>query len=164
MNIFTIAKSSTSSWVSQSFRLLSLGIIPVLLCSCVPYVKYEDAVSKLQRANRVNADFEKRLRDNQIAGFDGAARLERSSARLRTVFSTMRSSPSTAVAHSAVSVGLSPALSDLQSPLPCATILTSCISRQATCEASRTRGGIQTTRNPRRRWRATLLAEMSSSC
>lgn len=83
MNIFTIAKSSTSSWVSQSFRLLSLGIIPVLLCSCVPYVKYEDAVSKLQRANRVNADFEKRLRDNQIAGFDGAARLERSSARIQ---------------------------------------------------------------------------------
>lgn len=63
-------------------RTLCLWIVPMLLCSCVPYVKYEDAVSKLQRANRVNSDMEKRLRDTQIAGFDGEAQLERSSAKI----------------------------------------------------------------------------------
>ncbi len=74
--------SLSVSLVSKSVRLLSLWIIPLLICSCVPYVKYEDAVSKLQRANRVNSDMEKRLKDTQIAGFDGEAQLQRSSARI----------------------------------------------------------------------------------
>ena len=67
---------------TRGVRIFSLWLIPILLCSCVPYVKYEDAVSKLQRANRVNSDMEKRLRDTQIAGFDGEAQLQRSSARI----------------------------------------------------------------------------------
>lgn len=81
MNNFDRPKS-IEGLVSRSVRLLSLWIVPVLLCSCVPYVKYEDAVSKLQRANRVNSDMEKRLKDTQIAGFDGEAQLQRSSARI----------------------------------------------------------------------------------
>jgi len=81
VNHFNRLANSGAS-VSGGLRFLSLFIIPALLCSCVPYVKYEDAVSKLQRANRVNSDMEKRLKDTQIAGFDGAAQLQRSSARI----------------------------------------------------------------------------------
>ena len=72
-----IGKSSVTS-----ARLFSFLLLPLLLCSCVPYVKYEDAVGKLQRANRVNSDIEKRLRDSQLTGFEESAQLQRSAARI----------------------------------------------------------------------------------
>jgi flagellar motor protein MotB len=49
------------------FAPLAVAVLAVLvLPACVPYVKYEDAMSKLGRANQVNQDLERTLRDAQI--------------------------------------------------------------------------------------------------
>ena len=112
MNHFNRLANSGAS-VSGGLRFLSLFIIPALLCSCVPYVKYEDAVSKLQRANRVNSDMEKRLKDTQIAGFDGAAQLQRSSARIEGLERDLNAVTSERDALSRVNEELKKSLADI---------------------------------------------------
>lgn len=71
---------------SCSFALL---LVPLFLSACVPYVKYDDVVSKLERANRVNSDMEKRMKDSQLSGFQGDASLQRASARIQALESDL---------------------------------------------------------------------------
>jgi len=52
-------------------------------------VKYEDVATRLKRANRVNTDLEKRLKDSQITGFEGNAQLTRASARIQSLESDL---------------------------------------------------------------------------
>ena len=57
----------SSRWSSSRVGTALLAVVALLvLPACVPYVKYEDAVSKLTRANQVNQDLERTLRDAQI--------------------------------------------------------------------------------------------------
>ncbi len=83
--------SSYSSHRSMSrwSRFLVLALVPVILSACVPYVKYEDVATRLKRANRVNTDLEKRLKDSQITGFEGNAQLTRASARIQSLESDL---------------------------------------------------------------------------
>ena len=74
---------------SQSCSI-ALLLVPLFLSACVPYVKYDDVVSKLERANRVNSDMEKRLKDSQLSGFQGDASLQRASARIQALESELQ--------------------------------------------------------------------------
>ncbi|MAW78197.1 MAG: hypothetical protein CMJ95_12545 [Planctomycetes bacterium] len=47
-------------------------------------------VSKLERANRVNSDMEKRLKDSQLSGFQGDAQLQRASAKIQSLESDVQ--------------------------------------------------------------------------
>ena len=47
-------------------RLSALLVVVATLPSCVPYVRYEDAIAKLNRTVQVNQDLERRMRDAQI--------------------------------------------------------------------------------------------------
>ncbi len=67
------------------WHAFTVALIPLFLSACVPYVKYDDVVSKLERANRVNTDMEKRLKDSQLTGFQGDAQLQRATARLEVL-------------------------------------------------------------------------------
>jgi chemotaxis protein MotB len=74
----------------RDFRFaLVVVLVPVFLCSCVPYVKYEDVASRLKRANRVNTDMEKRLKDSQLTGFQGDAQLQRATAQIGSLESQL---------------------------------------------------------------------------
>ena len=74
----------------RDFRFaLLVVLVPVFLCSCVPYVKYEDVASRLKRANRVNTDMEKRLKDSQLTGFQGDAQLQRATAKIGSLESQL---------------------------------------------------------------------------
>ena len=74
----------------RDFRFaLLVVLVPVFLCSCVPYVKYEDVASRLKRANRVNTDMEKRLKDSQLTGFQGDAQLQRATAKIGSLESEL---------------------------------------------------------------------------
>jgi len=74
----------------RDFRFaLVVVLVPVFLCSCVPYVKYEDVASRLKRANRVNTDMEKRLKDSQLTGFQGDAQLQRATAKIGSLESQL---------------------------------------------------------------------------
>jgi len=75
--------------MSRWSRFLVLALVPVILSACVPYVKYEDVATRLKRANRVNTDLEKRLKDSQITGFEGNAQLTRASARIQSLESDL---------------------------------------------------------------------------
>lgn len=75
--------------LSRWSRFLVLALVPVILSACVPYVKYEDVATRLKRANRVNTDLEKRLKDSQITGFEGNAQLTRASARIQSLESDL---------------------------------------------------------------------------
>ncbi len=55
-------------------QLLAITFTLLTASACVPYVKYEDAMSKLGRANQVNSDLERTLRDVQVGS--GTARGE----------------------------------------------------------------------------------------
>jgi chemotaxis protein MotB len=52
-------------------------------------VKYEDVASRLKRANRVNTDMEKRLKDSQLTGFQGDAQLQRATAKIGSLESQL---------------------------------------------------------------------------
>ena len=70
----------------RDFRFAILVVlVPLFFCSCVPYVKYEDVASRLKRANRVNTDMEKRLKDSQLTGFQGDAQLQRATAKIESL-------------------------------------------------------------------------------
>ena len=60
----------TMSLTSSRFRSLgvAVGLLGLLLSvpACVPYVKYEDSIAKLNRANQVNGDLERAMRDAQL--------------------------------------------------------------------------------------------------
>jgi len=74
----------------RDFRFaLVVVLVPIFLCSCVPYVKYEDVASRLKRANRVNTDMEKRLKDSQLTGFQGDAQLQRATAKIGSLESQL---------------------------------------------------------------------------
>ncbi|HIO66195.1 MAG TPA: OmpA family protein [Planctomycetes bacterium] len=74
----------------RDFRFaLVVVLVPVFLFSCVPYVKYEDVASRLKRANRVNTDMEKRLKDSQLTGFQGDAQLQRATAKIGSLESQL---------------------------------------------------------------------------
>lgn len=73
-----------------SWRAFTLLLVPLFLSACVPYVKYDDVVSKLERANRVNSDMEKRLKDSQLSGFQGDAQLQRASAKIQSLESDVQ--------------------------------------------------------------------------
>ena len=75
--------------LSRWSRCLLLALVPVILSACVPYVKYEDVATRLKRANRVNSDIEKRLKDSQITGFEGDAQLTRATARIQSLESDL---------------------------------------------------------------------------
>ncbi|MDE0959476.1 MAG: OmpA family protein [Planctomycetota bacterium] len=75
----------TSRNLNSWSRLLLLLLVPMLFSACVPYVKYEDVASRLKRANRVNVDMEKRLKDSQLTGFQGDAQLQRAGARVESL-------------------------------------------------------------------------------
>ncbi|NRA75631.1 MAG: OmpA family protein [Planctomycetes bacterium] len=72
------------------WRAFTVALVPLFLSACVPYVKYDDVVSKLERANRVNTDMEKRLKDSQLTGFQGDAQLQRASARIEVLESELQ--------------------------------------------------------------------------
>jgi chemotaxis protein MotB len=52
--------------VARPFLIILAAVSSLALPACVPYVKYEDAMTKLARANQVNQDLERTLRDAQI--------------------------------------------------------------------------------------------------
>ncbi|MFQ5653338.1 MAG: flagellar motor protein MotB [Planctomycetota bacterium] len=72
-------------------RLRSIGTLFIAalllsgLSSCVPYVKYEDAVTKLSRANKVNRDLENRLKDAGLAGVGTEVALERATLKIESL-------------------------------------------------------------------------------
>ncbi len=83
------SSQSSHRSLSRWSRCLLLALVPVILSACVPYVKYEDVATRLKRANRVNSDIEKRLKDSQITGFEGDAQLTRATARIQSLESDL---------------------------------------------------------------------------
>ena len=94
--IFQVTKSQSLNFQNSSslriccWRAFTVALVPLFLSACVPYVKYDDVVSKLERANRVNTDMEKRLKDSQLTGFQGDAQLQRASARIKVLESDLQ--------------------------------------------------------------------------
>lgn len=72
----------------RSIRLrtvaLCLGAL-VALPACVPYVKYEDAMAKLNRAIQVNRDLERTLRDAQLDESSVGGDLRAATARIESL-------------------------------------------------------------------------------
>jgi len=73
---------------ARSIRLLRLPLVALAaltLAGCVPYVKYEDAITKLNRANQVNQDLERTLRDAQIGESSSGGDLRAANARIESL-------------------------------------------------------------------------------
>ncbi len=64
-----------------ALSLIALVVLP----ACVPYVKYEDAMSKLSIANQVNHDLERTLRDAQIDESSTGGDLRAAMARIESL-------------------------------------------------------------------------------
>ena len=76
----------SSRWSSSRVGTALLAVVALLvLPACVPYVKYEDAVSKLTRANQVNQDLERTLRDAQIGETAAGGDLRAAMARIESL-------------------------------------------------------------------------------
>ena len=79
----------TMSLTSSRFRSLgvAVGLLGLLLSvpACVPYVKYEDAIAKLNRANQVNGDLERAMRDAQLGETQAGGDLRAAIARIESL-------------------------------------------------------------------------------
>ncbi|HIA27550.1 MAG TPA: hypothetical protein EYN79_05440 [Planctomycetes bacterium] len=53
--------------------------------ACVPYVKYEDAVTQLNIAQQVNRDLEARLKNSELTGFEGDVRIARATSKAESL-------------------------------------------------------------------------------
>jgi len=65
--------------------LAAVALAALSLPACVPYVKYEDAITKLNRANQVNQDLERTLRDAQIGETASGGDLRAANARIESL-------------------------------------------------------------------------------
>lgn len=79
-----MSRKYTSKAAGSGMTIVALFLL-LGASACVPYVKYEDAVTQLNIAQQVNRDLETRLKNSELTGFEGDARIARATSKAESL-------------------------------------------------------------------------------
>lgn len=79
-----MSREYTSKATGSAMTIVALFLL-LGASACVPYVKYEDAVTQLNIAQQVNRDLENRLKNSELTGFEGDARIARATSKVESL-------------------------------------------------------------------------------